>query len=238
MITHAAGACEAFFGALPEKLVSAQLGAVIGEAEHMVAADGGAPEYAGAIAAMDGAELDVIAHHSGSRLIVEFERARSPRRSTAEVARVVEHGTRTLLANRSLDGTCAAAAGLFRAFTGFDRVMIYRFLADESGEVLAEDKLDELPPFVRHRYPASDIPRQARALYVRNVIRVIPAVAYEPAPLVGMADDSEPLDMSDCVLRSVSPIHIQYLKNMGVAASASVSIVRDGALWGLVACHH
>jgi two-component system, chemotaxis family, sensor kinase Cph1 len=238
MITHAAGACEAFFGALPEKLVSAQLGAVIGEAEHMVAADGGAPEYAGAIAAMDGGELDVIAHHSGSRLVMEFERARSPRRSTAEVARVVEHGTRTLLANRSLDGVCAAAAGLFRAITGFDRVMIYRFLADESGEVLAEDKLDELPPFVRHRYPASDIPRQARALYVRNVIRVIPAVAYEPARLVGVADDPEPLDMSDCVLRSVSPIHIQYLKNMGVAASASVSIVRDGALWGLVACHH
>ena len=238
MITHAAGACEAFFGALPEKLVSTRLGAVVGDAEPMVAATGGAPEYAGAIAAREGGELDVIGHYSGRRLVVEFERARSPRRSTAEVARVVENGMRALLANRSVDDTCAAAAQLFRAITGFDRVMVYRFLADETGEVVAEDKLDELPTFLHHRYPASDIPRQARALYVRNVIRVIPDVSYEPAPLIGVANDPEPLDMSDCVLRSVSPIHIQYLKNMGVAASASVSIVRDGVLWGLIACHH
>ena len=70
------------------------------------------------------------------------------------------------------------------------------------------------------------------------MIRVIPEVFYEPAPLIGVVGDPEPLDMSDCVLRSVSPIHIQYLKNMGVAASASVSIVCAGALWGLIACHH
>lgn len=238
MISHAAGACEAFFGAPPEKLVSTPIGALLGGGEHMLAGDGGAPAYAGAIAVRNGGELDVLGHYSGRRLVVELERARSPRRSTAEVARVIENGTRTLLANRSLDGTCAAAARLFRAVTGFDRVMIYRFLADETGEVFAEDKVEELPTFLRHRYPASDIPRQARALYVRNVIRVIPDVSYKPAPLIGVVDAAEPLDMSDCVLRSVSPIHIQYLKNMGVAASASVSILRDGALWGLIACHH
>lgn len=238
MISHAAGACEVFFGAIPDKLVSAPLGALLGGGELMVGADSAAPDYAGAIAARDGGELDVIGHYSGRRLVVEFERARLPRRSTAEVARIIENGTRTLLANRSLDGTCAAAARLFRAITGFDRVMIYRFLADETGEVVAEDKSDDLPTFLRHRYPASDIPRQARALYVRNVIRVIPDVFYKPAPLIGVGEDAEPLDMSDCVLRSVSPIHIQYLQNMGVAASASVSILRDGALWGLIACHH
>jgi light-regulated signal transduction histidine kinase (bacteriophytochrome) len=118
--------------------------------------------------------------------------------------------------------------------------MIYRFLEDGTGCVIAEDKDAELPTFLNHHYPASDIPKQARELYVRNVVRVIPDVNYTPVPLVPQICPvtSGPLDMSDCILRSVSPIHIQYLKNMNVTASMSVSIVRDGALWGLVACHH
>lgn len=88
-----------------------------------------------------------------------------------------------------------------------------------------------------HYFPASDIPAQARALYVRNRVRLIPDVSYTPAPLVSLSGDLTGLDMSDLFLRSVSPVHIQYLKNMDVGASASVSIVIDGELWGLVACH-
>jgi light-regulated signal transduction histidine kinase (bacteriophytochrome) len=111
--------------------------------------------------------------------------------------------------------------------------MIYRFLEDSSGFVIAEDKDAELPTFLNHHYPASDIPKQARELYVRNVVRVIGDVNYTPVPLVPQICPATgaPLDMSDCILRSVSPIHIQYLKNMNVRASMSVSIVRDGALW-------
>ena len=118
--------------------------------------------------------------------------------------------------------------------------MIYRFLHDGSGSVAAEDRAEALPPFLNHRYPASDIPKQARELYLRNLIRVIPDVSYTPAPLIPPLNPATkaPLDMSDCTLRSVSPIHVQYLKNMNVAASMSVSIVVDGALWGLVAFHH
>jgi light-regulated signal transduction histidine kinase (bacteriophytochrome) len=114
------------------------------------------------------------------------------------------------------------------------------FLEDGSGCVIAEEKDAELPTFLNHHYPASDIPKQARQLYLRNVIRVIPDVNYTPVPLAPQICPATggPLDMSDCILRSVSPIHIQYLKNMNVRASMSVSIVRDGALWGLVACHH
>ncbi|MFD2651027.1 histidine kinase dimerization/phosphoacceptor domain -containing protein [Brucella rhizosphaerae] len=127
----------------------------------------------------------------------------------------------------------------FRKLTGFDRVMIYQFLEDGSGVVLAEDGNDNYPTFLNHHFPASDIPKQARALYLRNRVRVIPDSSYIPAPLRWYEDaPQQPLDLSDVALRSVSPIHLQYLRNMGVAASASVSIIRDGVLWGLIACHN
>lgn len=131
---------------------------------------------------------------------------------------------------------CERAAGSFRSLTGFDRVMIYRFLDDDSGVVIAQDVAEGLPTYHNHHFPASDIPQQARALYLRNRIRVIPDVSYQPEPIRPTAQAG--IDLSDVELRSVSPIHIQYLKNMGVAASASISIVKDGILWGLVACHN
>jgi light-regulated signal transduction histidine kinase (bacteriophytochrome) len=128
------------------------------------------------------------------------------------------------------------AAVAFRTLTGFDRVMIYRFLDDDAGCVVAEDRDPALATFLNHHFPASDIPKQARALYIRNRTRTIPTVDYAPAPLrpAGFAG----CDLSDVALRHVSPIHLQYLRNMGVEASASISIVKDGLLWGLVACHH
>lgn len=135
-----------------------------------------------------------------------------------------------------LTALCARAAAAFRDFTGFDRVMIYRFLDDGAGLVLAEERDPALPSFLNHHFPASDIPKQARALYVRNRVRVIPAVSYTPAPIRPASEAM--VDLSDVGIRSVSPIHLQYLRNMGVGASASISIVKDGLLWGLVACHH
>jgi light-regulated signal transduction histidine kinase (bacteriophytochrome) len=102
--------------------------------------------------------------------------------------------------------------------------------------VMAEDRAPELGTFLHHHFPASDIPKQARALYVRNRTRTIPAIDYVPAPL--RPAGFEALDLSDVALRSVSPVHLQYLANMGVAASASISIVKDGLLWGMIACHH
>jgi light-regulated signal transduction histidine kinase (bacteriophytochrome) len=116
--------------------------------------------------------------------------------------------------------------------------MVYRFLENGAGAVIAEARRDDLHSFLNHHFPASDIPQQARALYIRNLLRVIPDVNYRPAPLRPPWPGPALLDMSDSILRSVSPIHLQYLKNMGVAASASVSIVKDGILWGLIACHN
>jgi light-regulated signal transduction histidine kinase (bacteriophytochrome) len=127
-----------------------------------------------------------------------------------------------------------------RDLTGYDRVLVYRFMQDGSGWVIAESKRDGLASFLDLHYPASDIPRQARALYIENGLRLIAQVNYEPARLEPTDDPrtGKPLDMSQAILRDVSPIHRQYLRNMGIDASMSISIICGGELWGLVACHH
>lgn len=130
------------------------------------------------------------------------------------------------------------AAREMRALTGFDRVMIYRFDHDGSGEVIAESAGSGLESYLGLHYPASDIPKQARVLYERNWLRIIPDIGAPTAPIEPALDGGRPIDLSMSILRSVSPIHIEYLKNMGVQASMSVSILRDGKLWGLFACHH
>ncbi|MFN4015202.1 MAG: HWE histidine kinase domain-containing protein [Reyranella sp.] len=130
------------------------------------------------------------------------------------------------------------AAREMRGLTGFDRVMVYRFDHDGSGEVIAESARGGLESYLGLHYPASDIPRQARILYERNWLRIIPDVSARPVAIEPGLVDGRTIDLSMSVLRSVSPIHIEYLQNMGVGASMSVSILRDGRLWGLFACHH
>ncbi len=120
-----------------------------------------------------------------------------------------------------------------RNLTGYDRVMVYRFQDDGSGHVAAEAKRADLVSFLGLHYPAADIPEQARRLFVLNRVRVIEDIDYTAEPVVG-----EPLDLSGSMYRAVSPIHLRYLKNMGVRSSLAISLVRGDALWGLVACHH
>jgi light-regulated signal transduction histidine kinase (bacteriophytochrome) len=127
-----------------------------------------------------------------------------------------------------------------RNITGFDRVMLYQFDSEGAGKVIAEDKLDSMTDYLGLHYPALDIPQPAKQLYTFNLIRLIPDVNYKsieilPAPNLA---NNKPIDLSLSVLRSVSPCHIEYLKNMGVAASMSISLIRDKKLWGLIACHH
>lgn len=138
-----------------------------------------------------------------------------------------------------MPGFFARCAEQVRALSGYDRVMVYRFRHDGAGEVVAESRDPAIEPYLGLRFPASDIPAQARALYVRNRIRVIPDVEYVPVPVLpGTTAQGAPLDLSQHALRSVAPIHLEYLRNMGVRASMSVSIAVGGRLWGLVACHH
>jgi light-regulated signal transduction histidine kinase (bacteriophytochrome) len=132
------------------------------------------------------------------------------------------------------------AARAVRDLTGFDRVMVYRYDEHYNGEVVAESKRDDLNSFLGLHYPSTDIPAQARALYEKNWVRLISDVDYAPVPVVPTVDPARgtPLDLTYATLRSVSPIHVEYLQNMGVHASMSISLLRRGRLWGLIACHH
>ncbi|MFC5069087.1 histidine kinase dimerization/phosphoacceptor domain -containing protein [Flaviflagellibacter deserti] len=181
--------------------------------------------------------FDVSAHLSHGQLVVELEPTPDQVTASAILSRL-EAAAGALEKALTLNELCQVAALEFRRLTGYSRVMIYHFLENDAGVVLGEDRAPGQPSFMNHHFPASDIPKQARALYIRNLVRVIPDVSYEPAPLRPTLSPDETLDMSDCILRSVSSVHIQYLRNMGVAASASISIVKDGVLWGLVACHN
>lgn len=135
---------------------------------------------------------------------------------------------------------CQIAAREIRQISGFDRVMIYRFDAQGDGEVIAEEKAEEMEPYLGLHYPATDIPPLARQLFQRNAIRLIPDIARPPAAILPLNDpiSNEPLDLSDTLLRGVSPIHIQYLQNMGVRGSMTIPLLKRQQLWGLVACHH
>jgi len=142
-------------------------------------------------------------------------------------------------------GTLAdAVVQCVRDLVGYERVMVYRFDPDRHGKIIAEARDPRLESLLGHRYPASDIPQRARELYLRNRVRVLVDVHYEPSPLVprllsgATTGDAGELDMSHCYLRSMSPLHLQYLKNMGITATLVVSLVREGQLWGLIACHH
>lgn len=188
-------------------------------------------------AELNGLRFDCIVHFHHDRLLAEFELRELPTDAVAAFALKAHAAIDRLKRQRDIAALLQLAAEAVRNITGFDRVMAYRFRQDDSGDVVAEARDEALTPFIGRRYPASDIPAQARRLYVINTLRLIADVGYAPVPLHG-APGAAPLDMSYSVLRSVSPIHVEYLQNMGVGASMSVSIVVNDRLWGLIACHH
>ncbi len=188
-------------------------------------------------AAINGHAGDCVVHGWNGLAIVEFELREQSSDMVAHFAMKSHAAITQLKKQGSIDALLARTVEEVRAITGFDRVMAYRFRHDDSGDVVAESVRDGLRPYLGMRYPASDIPAQARRLYVLNTLRLISDTGYTPVPMLGAPGDA-PVDMSHSVLRSVSPIHVEYLRNMGVGASMSVSIVIDGRLWGLIACHH
>jgi light-regulated signal transduction histidine kinase (bacteriophytochrome) len=184
-----------------------------------------------------GDRFDLAVHLSGAYLVIEAERSVvEPETNSGEIVRLMLGRVRKA---KSVTELAQEAARQVKILTGFNRVMVYRFAPDGSGEVIAEVASSGLEPYLGLHYPASDIPRQARILYQRNWLRIIADIDAAPVPLSSTASHTATLlDLSMSVLRSVSPIHIEYLQNMGVGASMSVSILRDGKLWGLFACHH
>lgn len=179
---------------------------------------------------------DVAAHATSDGAIIEFEPSASESQSPLELTRIL---LERIMQSQSVEAAAKSAARAVRAMLGYDRVMVYRFAHDGAGQVIEESKSGEHESFLGQWFPASDIPQQARVLYVKNTIRVIADVDGLRVPIVPEIDASgEPLDLSFAQLRSVSPIHCEYLRNMGVSASMSISILVGGELWGLIACHH
>lgn len=183
----------------------------------------------------NGDHFDIAVHRQQNGAILEFEpslRRTQPLQLAREMIGRVKDIT-------DIDLLIASSAKLVRSVLGYDRVMIYRFEEDGSGKVASEAKRADLESFLGQYFPATDIPSQARTLYMQNPIRVISDARGIRVPLLPDEEEARlPLDLSFAHLRSVSPIHCEYLRNMGVAASMSISIILDKKLWGLIACHH
>jgi len=185
------------------------------------------------------AEWECVVHPAEGIVYVELAPRIGAERAEALLDEL-RHALKHIRTSDTSETVCHALAKEVRRMTEFDRVMIYRFSPDWDGEVVAEDKAPDVKSYQGHFFPASDIPAQARALYLRNTVRIIPDARYTPSPLIPPIhpETGHDIDLSQVMLRSVSPVHLEYLANMDVAASMSISIVRDGRLWGLVACHH
>ncbi len=185
--------------------------------------------------------FDGIAHRHQGKLLLELEPS-SEKVSVPFLSfyHAVREALSRLRDTRDLQELCEAAVQEIRRLIGFDRVLIYRFDAEWNGSVLAEARDARADPYLGLHFPASDIPRQARELYQLNLLRIVPATQYTPARVLALpeAEAEGPLDLSFSVLRSVSPIHLEYLRNMGAGASMSISLLKEGKLWGLISCTH
>ncbi|WP_341235474.1 HWE histidine kinase domain-containing protein [uncultured Sulfitobacter sp.] len=182
--------------------------------------------------------FDVSISQSDHNIIFEFE-PRNGQKQTDQDRSTVRALIGRVRRHKTIDDMAREAVRAVKMLSGFDRVMAYKFNEDDSGTVIAEVAQPDQEPFLGLRYPASDIPKQARALYLRSPLRIISDVDAKIYPIHPSFDpNGQPLDLSLAMTRAVSPIHLEYLRNMGVAASMSVSIIRNGKLWGLFACHH
>lgn len=192
---------------------------------------------------LNGQTLECFPHIHGGRLVLEFVR---PNLSPAQVweedllrQRIISE----LIKPDTLPALARVSAEIIREVTGFDRVMIYRFAEDKHGEVIAEST-SRSDSFLGLHYPASDIPDPARKHFLLNLIRAIPDINAVPVPIYAAGGEKagvearDPLDLTYSKLRGVAPVHIEYLNNMGVQASMSISLTANDRLWGLVACHH
>ena len=245
VVARASANLETYLGIKATDALGRKLDALFdGEALHDVrnrmtglSSTGGTERIYGVTLIAGRPRVDVAVHYSGSQCILEGEPAGLD--NGRDAASMVRKMLARLSRQPTLHEFHADAARQIRAMTGFDRVMIYQFTAGGAGEVIADATAPGTESFLGLHYPASDIPVQARALYLRNPFRIIADVHATTVPLLAAAEDTgPPLDLTLAITRAISPVHLEYLRNMGVGASLSISIIVDGILWGLIACHH
>lgn len=244
VITHASDNVDAHLGFSAEQVIGRSLTEVFADeggtwlrhalANHTVEAK---PIYLGTLRLAHGA-YDVLAHHAQQVLILEFEFAAEVAPDFRFFHPIVTRFVSEVTSAQTIRAMSDIAVREIKKITGFGRVLLYRFDHHQHGEVLSEARDDGYHTYLNQHFPASDIPQQARALYVSNLVRLIADADYQPAYLVPQTTASgEPVNLSQATLRSVSPVHIQYMKNMGTCASMSISIVIRGKLWGMISCH-
>lgn len=198
------------------------------------------PIYVGAVALEGAGYFDVIAHRSRQATLIEFE---SVQRSGAADFRLLYtllgRFLKTLSQIDEIDAITDYAVRSIKEITGMGRVFLYSFDHNDDARVMAETLDAGYPSYDGQRFPASDIPQQARRLYTINHVRLIADANYKPAKLVPALDPDTglPTDLGFAALRSVSPVHLQYMRNMGTIASMSISLVIKGRLWGMISCH-
>jgi PAS domain S-box-containing protein len=238
-----------FLGLAPEEALGSDLARVVGRSVRdrierlAVDHDLSYPQRFLASIDRDGSEwlAEASVHRQGPLLVLELERADPAGTEEAiELSSWIRRFSHGAGEASPLVQSLQSVAREVRELSGYDRTMIYRFHPDDHGEVIAESARPDLEPYLGLHYPASDIPRQARELYVRSRVRVLIDVHARAVPLSSKAGLSPagPLDMTFCQLRSFSPVHLEYLDNMGVQASLVTSILQGDRLWGLLVCHH
>ncbi|MFQ6591945.1 MULTISPECIES: ATP-binding protein [Pseudomonas] len=235
---------SSLFGHAPESLLGQPLHTLIGMdhaqavqsiAEHNTFFD--APTLH---VTFNGEPFEGLLHRHQNVLVLEFEprlehfKPRALNGRTSDLGKMLKR----LQSAKTLQALYEISVAEIQAMTGYDRVLIYRFEEEGHGQVIAEASAPSMELFNGLFFPASDIPEQARELYRTNWLRIIPNAAYEPVPLVPKLrpDTGQPLDLSFATLRSVSPIHCQYMQNMGVLSSMSISLMKGDKLWGLISC--
>ncbi|MEP4199429.1 MAG: ATP-binding protein [Aliishimia sp.] len=198
-------------------------------------------EFAGATGELIQAEC--LPHRNKNHIILEFLHHQAAPATVWEDELLRREIISELIKPDALNELADVSARIIRDVTGFDRVMIYKFAEDKHGEVIAEST-NRPDSFLGLHYPASDIPDPARRHFTLNVMRSIPDINGAHIPILGLsgevadADSDTPLDLTYSKLRAVAPVHVEYLNNMGVGGSLSISLITNGELWGLVACHH
>ena len=189
------------------------------------------------------AALDVTLHTIDGAAMLEFEasgRSRPATRHKPDYYSFIKKSVARLQTAETMQEFCHALAEEVRVLSGMDRVMIYKFHADQHGEVFAESRRSDLDPWLGMHYPAEDIPKPARDMFAKTWIRPVPDIKVELAEMTPLVnpDTGKPVDMTFCALRGVSVMYTEYLQNMGVSAGLTMSLRRDSLLWGLIACHH
>ncbi|MTJ13542.1 GAF domain-containing protein [Anabaena sp. UHCC 0187] len=185
--------------------------------------------------------FDGVIHRSDNILILELEpTVLDKNQGFFKFYPLIKLAVSQLKGANNLPDLCQILAKEVRKITGFDRVMLYKFDDDGHGSVIAEEKLESLESYLGLHYPESDIPRVARELFTSNYTRLIPDTSAELIEIIPYNNPliNQPTDLTNSMLRSAAPCHIQYLHNMGVGASLTISLIKDQKLWGLIACHH